>query len=90
MASLLLGLVTVNVALGPGEILLYPTAVGLGSVGLSLMGAGLAASGGVLVSLRAATARQAQQTLSLAVMLLFFVPMFGIQALPEEWQLRLG
>ncbi|MCJ7708912.1 MAG: hypothetical protein MUO38_15015 [Anaerolineales bacterium] len=90
MISLLLGLVTVNLAFGRGEILLYPTAAGLGSVGLSLMGAGLAASGGVLVSLRAATARQAQQTLSLAVMLLFLVPVFGIQALPEEWKLRLG
>lgn len=41
-----------------------------------------AASAGVLVSLRAATVRQAQQTLSIAAMVLVFVPSLGIPALP--------
>jgi ABC-2 type transport system permease protein len=88
--SLLLGLATANLAHGHGELLLYPPTVGLGIVGLSLLGAGLAAGAGILVSLRAATVRQAQQTLSLAIMLLLFVPMFGSQALPEEWKARLS
>jgi ABC-2 type transport system permease protein len=87
--SLLLGLVTVNLAHGQGKLLLYPLPVGLGIVGLSLLGAGLAASAGVLVSLRAATVRQAQQTLSIAIMVLLFLPIFGIQALPLEWKARL-
>jgi len=87
--SLLLGLVTVNLVYGQDRLLLYPLTVGLGIVGLSLLSAGLAASAGVLVSLRAATVRQAQQTLNIAIMLLFFVPIFGVQALPMEWRVRL-
>jgi len=87
--SLLLGLVTTNLAYGRGKLLLYPLTVGLGIVGLSLLGAGLAASAGVLISLRAATARQAQQTLSIAIMVLLVVPIFGTQALPVEWKARL-
>jgi ABC-2 type transport system permease protein len=49
----------------------------------------LAASAGVLVSLRASSVRQAAQTLSIAVMILLFVPIFGIQLLPQEVQARL-
>ena len=90
LISLLLGLVTVNLAHGRGELLLYPPAVGLGIVGFSLLGAGLVASAGVLVSLRASSVRQAQQTLSIAIMLLLFVPIFGGQALPAEWRARLA
>jgi ABC-2 type transport system permease protein len=87
--SLLLGLVTANLAFGQGRLLLYPLPIGLGIVGLSLPAAGLAASAGVLVSLRAATVRQAQQTLSMAIMVLLFVPIYGLQALPLEWKARL-
>jgi ABC-2 type transport system permease protein len=87
--SLLLGLVTTNLAYGQGKLLLYPLMVGLGIVGLSLLSAGLAAGAGVLVSLRAATVRQAQQTLSIAIMVLLFVPIFGLRALPVEWKARL-
>ena len=90
LISLLLGLVTVNLAQGHGELLLYPLLIGLGIVVLSLLGAGLAAGAGVLVSLRASTVRQAQQTLSIAIMLLLFVPIFGAQALLVEWRARLA
>jgi ABC-2 type transport system permease protein len=89
LISLLLGLVTVNLAHGRGELLLYPPAIGLGIVGFSLLTAGLAAGAGALVSLRASTVRQAQQTLSLAIILLLFVPGFGVRALPAEWRARL-
>lgn len=89
LLSLLLGLVTVNLVHGGGEFILYPTPVGLGIVVLSLLTVGLAAGGGVVVSLRAATVHQAQQTLSIATMLLFFIPFFGIQALPIEWKTHL-
>lgn len=87
--SLLLGLVTINLIYGQGELLLYPPIVGLGIAGITLLSAGLAANVGVLVSLRAKTVRQAQQTLSIAIMLLLFVPVFGIQMLPAEWKARL-
>ena len=93
-ASLLLGLVTVNVVHGHGKPLFYPTMVGLGIVVLSPLCVALVAGTGVLVSLRAATVRHAQQTLSIAiVVLLFVVGMFSFfgsglarlfQRLPEE------
>ena len=67
------------------------------SLVLSFFGALLASAGGVLVSLRAQTVRQAQQTLSIATMVIFFVPLFGVQGLPDgmkqrmmAWALRAG
>ena len=62
----------------------YPLATAVGVPVFSLLTSLLAASAGVLVSLRAPTARQAAQMLSISVMLLLFVPMFGIQALPDD------
>jgi len=90
MVGMLVGLVTVNLAHGRGELLLYPAAVFVGIVLLSLLASGLVAAAGVLVSLRAATVRQAAQTMSIAIMLLLFVPVFGVQALPVEWKVRLA
>ena len=90
LASLLLGLASVNLAHGHGELLLYPAIVGWGILALSLLGAGLVAGAGVLISLRAASVRQAQQTLSIAIMVLLFVPVFGVQALPSAWKSRLA
>ena len=90
MTAMLVGLVTVNLAHGRGELLLYPATVFGGIVGLSLLAAGLVAGAGVLISLRAATVRQAAQAMSIAIMLLLFVPVFGVQALPTEWKVRLA
>lgn len=87
--SLLAGLVTINLTYGAGRFLFYPPLVALGVIGISLLSGGLAASAGVLVSLRAKTVQQATQVLSIAVMLLIFVPTFGLQALPAAWQERL-
>jgi ABC-2 type transport system permease protein len=89
MVSFLLGLVTVNVAHARGQLLLYPANVAAGVVVLSLLGAGLAASAGVLISLRAPTVRQAQQTLSLAILVLLFGGIYGLRALPPAWQAAL-
>ena len=89
VVSMAAGVVTVNLAFGQGRFLFYPLGVAAAMLGTSLLAAGLMASAGVLVSLRAATVRQAAQSLSLAVMLLLFVPIFGVQALPPEWQARL-
>jgi ABC-2 type transport system permease protein len=89
LASLLVALITLNVTQGGGRLLIYSAPVGLGAVALGLLTSILAAGAGVLVSLRAASVRQAQQTLSLAVMLLLFVPIFGLQALPAAWQARM-
>lgn len=89
LVSLMAGVVTVNVAAGGSEFLFYPPMVAAGILGISFLAAGLVAGVGVLVSLRAATVRQAAQGLSIAIMLVLFVPMFGVQALPREWQMRI-
>jgi ABC-2 type transport system permease protein len=90
IAALLIALVTLNLAFAQGQILLFPPIIALGGLALSLLGAGLVASAGVLVSLRAASVQQAQQSLSLAILLLLFVPVFGVQALPGDWKLSLA
>ena len=70
-----------------GELLLFPWKIGLAAVTFSLLVALLVASVGVLISLRAATVRQAQQTFSLAFLVLF-IPLFLLLFLPESWRLR--
>ena len=86
---LLVGLVTVNFVYRNGELLFYPATITLGGMVLSLLTATLAASIGVLVSLRAATVRQAAQQLVFASIALTWLPMFGLGLLPNEWQASL-
>jgi ABC-2 type transport system permease protein len=90
LAMLLLSLVTVNLSARSGPWLLFPWRFAVGAPLMALLGAGLAATAGVLVSLRAQTVRQAAQTLNVGVLLLVFIPVLGIQALPEAWQTQLG
>jgi ABC-2 type transport system permease protein len=89
MIAAILGLITTNVAYGEGQLLLYRPLAAVAIPVVSLLASLLAASAGVLVSLRASSVRQAAQTLSIAVMILLFVPIFGIQLLPQEVQARL-
>lgn len=86
---LLVGLVTVNFVYGEGELLLYPATIALGCIVLSLLTATLAASIGILVSLRAATVKQATQQLVFASIALTWVPFFGFSLLPQSWQVNL-
>jgi ABC-2 type transport system permease protein len=90
MLGVSMGLLTVNLVHGRGELLLYSWKFILGIIALSWLGAWLAAGAGVLVSLRAATVRQAQQVLMLAIMLLLFVPVYGVQLLPAEWRAQIA
>jgi ABC-2 type transport system permease protein len=84
LLSIAIGLITVNVAYARGHMLLYPLNLAYGGVALSLLASGLSATAGTLISLRASTARQAAQTTSIAIMLLLFIPVFGVQALPAQ------
>ncbi|MEW6243764.1 MAG: ABC transporter permease [Bacillota bacterium] len=86
LLSLAAGLVTVNVAHGRGEILMYSPATAGGILTVGFLGALLAAAIGVLVSLRAPTVRYAQQTLSIGMLVLVFGTAFGLQELPAEWR----
>lgn len=84
LVMLLVGLVTVNAKYGFSERLAYAPTTLLAAAVFSLLAATLVAAAGVFVSLRSPTTRQAQQRLSLAVMAIFFVPFFGVQALPAD------
>lgn len=83
MLCVLLGLVSINLVYSRGEIILYPMNVGLAIPVFSFLIAGLASGLGVLISLRSATVRQAQQAFSI-VFYLFFIPMFLLPLLPEH------
>lgn len=84
MISLVLGVVTINLFYYSGEIIFYTPIMRMGILVWSLLGAGLSANVGILVSLKAVTVRQAQQSLSISIMLLLFIPVFGVQALSQE------
>lgn len=86
--NLLLGVVVVNLAHGSGQFLFYRASVGLGAAGAGLLGAGLIAGLGILISLRAATARQAQQTILIPITVVLILPSLGTMLLPAEQQAR--
>lgn len=83
--SLLLGGVAVNLVHAGEGVLLYSFPVVLSMCALGFLGALFVAAVGVLISLRAATVRQAQQTLSGAIMVLLFVPIGVVRLMPAEW-----
>lgn len=85
-ASLILGLVAVNLANPRGGLLLYTAPVVLMMCVLGLLGAVFVAAVGVLISLRSATVRQAQQTLGGAIIVLLLVPMLAARWLPAAWK----
>jgi ABC-2 type transport system permease protein len=87
VVSVLLSLITINVVHGQGQILLFPAGIAAGILGISLLIALFASGLGVLVSLRAASVRQAQQTFSL-IFLVIFVPLLLMPLLPPEIQFR--
>jgi ABC-2 type transport system permease protein len=90
LLMLVLSLVTVNLTSRTGPILMFPWRFALGAPLLALLGSGLAATAGVLISLRAPTVRQAAQTLNVGVLLMIFIPVLGMQALPEAWKAQAG
>jgi ABC-2 type transport system permease protein len=84
LASLLLSLITINIAHGGGGLLMFPTSTLISIIALSLLISTFAASLGVLVSLRAPSLQQAQQRLSMSSMLFFILPIFALQLLPGD------
>lgn len=90
MTLLMLGfaLATVNIAFGHGKLLMYPAYVGIGAPLIALLIAVLLSSLGVIVSLKAATVRQAAQTMSLLFLVVIVVPILGM-ILPDAWKTHL-
>ncbi len=87
LSNIALGLITINIAFGRGEFLMFPLDLFGGALVLSFLIAVFGATLGTVVSLRAATVRQASQILSV-VMLVVFIPLFLLPIIPQEWRAR--
>lgn len=87
ISCIVAGAITVNAANWHGQILMFHDAASwlVILLGPPLVG-GVVATAGVLVSLRAATVRQAQQTLAVAFAVLLLGTVFGGSSLPAEWK----
>jgi len=83
-AILLVSLVTINIVVHGEGLLLFTPTMTIGALVFSVLVSGLAASIGVLVSLRASSVRQAQQWMSFG-MLILFLPFMFIQFIPRAW-----
>lgn len=89
LANAALGLILLNLTRRGGGPIMFGPVMALGVAGFSLLGAALAAGLGVIVSLKAATVRQAQQGLMGIVIVLSLAPTVGLQALPNAWKMGL-
>jgi ABC-2 type transport system permease protein len=79
-----LGTVTINVTV-PGGPHIPPVSQVVALLAVVLFASTLGAALGVLVSMRADSVRQAQQTLAISAIALFLVPIVIIRLLPEQW-----
>ena len=86
VCSLVLGIVTVNILVGQGALLLYPAATLAGALVASVLGATLIAGLGVLVSLHSASVRQASQMMGVAVLLVGLAPGLAIRGIAQYWK----
>lgn len=84
LVFLLLSLVMVNIAHWQGQILLYTPTVALADLALSFLAATLTAGAGILVSLRAATAQQAAQTLMVFLIIPAIVLQVAVALLSDQ------
>lgn len=87
--SLLLGAFVANLSVGSQPWRFYPPISFLVVLALCFLLTLLAASGGVLISLKSATVRQASQTMLLALIILSLAIAFVIQLLPPVWLVSL-
>ena len=83
--SLLVGLLLVDLFSTQGNWLFYPLDLFVEAIVLSLLASLLAASAGVLVSLRVSTVRQAQQILSIGTIVLIFGSVLALRAVPADF-----
>jgi ABC-2 type transport system permease protein len=84
MASLVLGVIAVNVTHPNGTLQFFPATSAVGLVAVSFLMATTVCSIAVLVSLRAATVRQAAQNMGFGMMGIYFSLIVGFQALSRE------
>jgi ABC-2 type transport system permease protein len=89
IVSLMLGVITVNLTRRGGPLLLFSPASAAALVVFSLLASTLACSVAVLVSVGAATVRQAAQTFGYGFTAIVFATIFGFQSLPVRWRITL-
>jgi ABC-2 type transport system permease protein len=90
LSLLLLGWLAITIVHWQERLVFYPLDLLLLTLGLGLVVIILAASAGVLVSLRSATARQAQQILSVGGLVVTFGVTFGLLELTSSLLPSLG
>ncbi len=90
LMSLLTAAVTINLAHPTGRLQFYPADTFAISLAAVLLINVLMAAVGVLVSLRAQTARQAFQYLSISMLVLFVGPLLAYQFAPAAWKIALA
>jgi ABC-2 type transport system permease protein len=83
LVCILLSLATVNMVYGRDGLLLFPAGIAAAAIGLSFLLSLFAATLGALISLRASSVRQAQQTMSIAVYVVL-VPLLLLPVLPQS------
>ncbi|MFC1490144.1 ABC transporter permease [Candidatus Latescibacterota bacterium] len=83
---IVLGLITLNISNGLDGILIFPPKIWLVGVLTGFFVASIVSNFGTLVSLRASTVRQAQQTLGITMFVLIFSPSFIFEFLPESFK----
>ena len=89
LAAMALAPIVVNLVFPGGGLAVYPLESIAGVLVLGFLIAWLIAVVGCLISLRAPTVRQAQQTLGL-VGILPILPVLALQVLPAEWEAGLA
>jgi ABC-2 type transport system permease protein len=81
--GVIVGLITVNLAVGKGRLLMYSPEAALAILTLSFLFSLLSSAIGVLISLRSSTVRQAQQVTGL-ISLVPILPVALLDVLPDE------
>ena len=85
LVLLVISLITVNIAHGDGQLLLYQPTILAVDLALSFLVAVLTATLGVLISLRSSTAQEAQQTLMAVLMVpIILIQVGGVLILGSE------
>ena len=79
-----LGLMTVNISQWDGSFVFYAPDVFISGCALSVLLAWFAACIGIIISLRAATVRQAHQTLTIGLIAVAFAPGIISQFMPDD------
>ena len=78
------GLISVNIAYGKGELLLYPLKATLAGAVVCILMSCFVAGAGILISLKASTVRQAHQTLSFSIIAVVLLPAVAFRFIPDE------